>query len=123
MRQIFQIKHFKVFECEDNFIVYNIHKPYHLNQIKGHTHVNSLDTAKTLIFWSLDNRLPSNLSPYMLESLGRISEGEFEQEVWKTLKEKSSKQAKKRYQRNVSQQAEKQNKKKKKPKYKNIPRK
>lgn len=123
MRQIFQIKHFKVFECEDNFIVYNIHKPYHLNQTKGHTHIKTLETAKTLIFWSLDERLPQNLSPFMLESLGRISEGEFEQKVWEALKEKNTKQAKKRYQRNVTQQAENKNRRKRKPKYRNNTRK
>lgn len=58
------------------FMIINNSKKRKQGFEKAHTHLRSFEMAKYLINLSINNKINSSLSPYLLKSLIRISEDE-----------------------------------------------
>lgn len=73
MNVIYRRKNYNIYKIgRNNFIVHNTRKKFE----KGHTHINNYNAAKTIIFMSINNIVPRNLSKYLIESIIRISTNE-----------------------------------------------
>ena len=103
IKQIRQIEYFKIFQCDNNYVVYNTHKPYHNGNIKGHTYVNTFKQAKRLVNLVLKRKIPYELNLYLIESLARLGEGSYEEKAWKLLENKKRKiNSSKHHKRNLT---------------------
>lgn len=71
MVRIAKMRHFNIYSnLHNGFIVHNTRKEFS----EGHTHINSFSTAKYVAYLALYQKLPKkNLSPYLIESVIRIS--------------------------------------------------
>lgn len=83
MYQIYQRKHFKIYKADDGIILHN--SLYDFSQ--AHTHLKSVKQAKLLIQYSLDKRIPRDLSLYLLISLLRINSGQYTKEYSEKIEE------------------------------------
>ena len=92
MYQIYQRKHFKIYKADDGIILHN--SLYDFSQ--AHTHLKSIKQAKLLIQYSLDKRIPRDLSLYLLISLLRINSGnqskEYSEKVSEVIENKRQRQ-------------------------------
>lgn len=69
MRRVYKNKQYIVFRSDDcGYILVNILMPGF-----AHTHIESLETCRKLISYSLHKKIPRHLSNYLLESLLRVN--------------------------------------------------
>lgn len=87
LNQIYKKGAYKIYRVDDCFILHNA-------ELEGfkHTHLHSFEQAKLLIELSVHNRIPHHLSRYLLESLRRINEGEYQEKVKELIENKKRKQ-------------------------------
>lgn len=71
-RQVYQEGKYKVYRVGNNYIVH--HSKYLFND--AHTHVRTLNTAKKVIYCSMNGIIPKTFPEYLLYSLIRISDDE-----------------------------------------------
>lgn len=68
-RKVYENSEFVVLSISHDYLVLNKKKPFE----SGHTHLKSFETAKWLMRLSRTKTIPHRISPYLLESLIRIS--------------------------------------------------
>lgn len=93
MYQIYQRKHFKIYKADDGIILHNSRYEF----ATAHTHLKSVGQAKLLIQYSLDKRVPRDLSLYLLISLLRINSGadcpEYSRKISELIENKKQRQS------------------------------
>ena len=91
MVRIYRRKEFSVYSGNGGFIVHNTKKEF----ANGHTHISNFHTAKFLIDMSIRKLIPYKVSPYLLESLMRLSNDEiYTEKIRKEILRVSKKKAK-----------------------------
>ena len=71
-RQVYQEGSFKVYRVGNNFIVHNSRYLF----AEAHTHVRTLNTAKKIIYCTMNRVIPKTFPEYLLNSLIRVSDDE-----------------------------------------------
>ena len=85
---LYKVKNFGVYHSGCDYIVYNSNKKFE----GGHTHIDSLKTAKYIVKLSLHKSIPHNLSIYLLNSLIRLSDdNNYTEKISELLETKQSK--------------------------------
>lgn len=70
--QVYTRHEFMIIQVAHEYVVVNRTKPFE----KGHTHIKNFKTAKYVISQAIRYNIPSDLSPYLLTSLKRITSNE-----------------------------------------------
>lgn len=68
-RTVYSRGNFIVFESRDGWVVYNVKKKFQ----EGHTHLHSFKSAKDLVGFSTECRVPMKADIYYLVSLQRVT--------------------------------------------------
>lgn len=68
--KVYENSTFIILQSKSCYILINKKKPFK----KGHSHINSFDTCKWLMRLSRKREIPNKISPYLLQSLKRISD-------------------------------------------------
>lgn len=87
--KIYSKDKYNIYLADNSYIVHNTRKEFEA----GHTHINSLDTAKYIIDLAIHRSMPHHLSTYLLASLIRISnDGGYSSKVEELIQNKKHKQ-------------------------------
>lgn len=66
---VYQRKEYVVYSARCGYVAHNTRKAFE----DGHTHFDSLETAKMVIDWCVNKKMPPRTSRYMLISLLRLT--------------------------------------------------
>lgn len=101
MTQVYKKREFIIVQFHKGrrkeYMVVNVRKSERLGFKKAHTHIKSFNTGKYIIDLVISGKINNGLSPYLLESLARVSEDRRYQQKVRDLIEVKRERGRQRY--------------------------